>query len=284
MSPSAIALILTAAFLHATWNLLLKSSTDRQIAAWLGNSAGALFYAPLLLWFGPPGNIIAWACLLIGGLTEAIYIYLLTKAYDVGDFSVVYTIARGSAPLFVSLWSMLLLNEGPSLLGFTGIVLAVLGIILVGAPGLGQIKATFSPLAILLALLTGLSIAVYTVVDRIGVQHTVPVSYGITMFMLLSVFFTPYVMKRRAFQTVRVVAVIDRKGIAAVAVLSPLAYLLVLTALSFTPASYVSAGREVSVVIGAMLGWLLLQEPFGLRRTVGAGVVTSGLALLSLAR
>ncbi|HBE29035.1 MAG TPA: hypothetical protein DDW25_09125, partial [Ktedonobacter sp.] len=128
MPLTALGLLLLAAVLHAIWNLLVKNARQKQVFTWWALAVGAVFFAPLLL-LTRVFPIQVWPLVICSGLVEAVYYITLTRAYEHGDFSLVYPMARGTAPAFLVLWAVLFLGERPRPAGFAGLTLLVLGLV-----------------------------------------------------------------------------------------------------------------------------------------------------------
>ena len=211
-------------------------------------------------------------------LLEAAYYWSLAQAYRYGDLSQVYPIARGTAPLVVPLLAVVFLGEHPSPLAIAGIVVIVAGVVLLLAPG--KPMRAMRGRGTLYALLTGVIIAAYSTLDKRGVALVPAPLYAYLLFVGLTVALLPAILPRRA-------AVLGqwrthRGAIVTVGILTPLAYGLVLLALTIAPVSSVAAAREVSVVIAAVLGVVVLREPYGRRRLFGSAWIAVGLGLLVL--
>ena len=272
-------LVLCSAGLHASWNLIVKGEDDKLFSGWLTVLTPALLLSPVLLVTGlPPPE--AWPILLGSAVIHTGYMIALTQAYVHGDLSVVYPVARGLAPILVAVGAPLFLGERLSLTAILGIVLVGGGIAWLGVSA-RRSSASFSGLA--WAVATAVFIASYSIMDKVGVSRTNPVSYIIVLMGANAVFMTPVVLWRRDARLMA--AVWKRRWRSAVlgGLLSIAAYLLVLIAMRLTQVSYIAALRESSVVLAALLGWRVLREPYGGRRILAAIVVTLGLILLVLA-
>src|SRR5512139_1202239 len=173
MTIVSISLLLLAAVLHALSNALIKRSRDKLAFTWWMMTVWAIIGFPLIFFVGhPPPS--GWLIVLVSGLIEAAYFATLTRAYALGDLSQVYPLARGSAPLFVLLWALLLLGERPTPIGVGGICLVVMGLYLVNLPSLSDWKRPllgFKSPAARWALLTGLLISFYSAIDKVGVRY-----------------------------------------------------------------------------------------------------------------
>jgi drug/metabolite transporter (DMT)-like permease len=278
MPVSALALLILAALLHAGWNLLLKNTDHKYIVLWWGLCLASILSLPLLILHWPlPARI--WPYALASALFEAIYDGTLAAAYQKDDFSLVYPIARGGAPALLALWAILFLKETPSPLGKIGLVLITGGLMIVGSSKWwsARKKGIGSAAGIGLAGLVALIISLYSVIDGAAVKLTDAPAYTVLVFVLTAVFGLPVMLKLYGWQAVKVEGRARWLPAAAIGVLSLLAYMLVLIAYSFSPVSYAGAIREISIVFGALAGWLWLKEEFGSMRLVGALVIFVGI-------
>ena len=282
MPFAAIILLLLSATLHAIWNLLLKKSEEKYIAmGWQVILSGLLAFFLLLFTGLPPRSM--WLFATISMILEAIYFILLSNAYSDHDFSLVYPIARGTAPAFLMLWSILFLHEDPTPGGMLGVGLIVCGMIIIGATSLLQNRGSSLHLqGILVALSVALIISLYTLIDGTAVKHGPPLPYALTMFMLVPFITTTYNIRRFGWKQFASAWNGPRIPLILAAILGVVAYLLALIAYTFAPLSYSGAIREVSVVIGAFLGWQFLNEQMGGTRVVGAAVIFAGILVIAI--
>jgi len=282
MPVLAIVLLLTSASLHALWNLLLKRSQEKYSAMGWQVLISGIFAFFLLLFTGfPPRSM--WLLALISMALEAVYFILLSNAYSDHDFSLVYPIARGTAPAFLMLWSILFLREKPTAAGVIGILMIVSGMIIIGATSLIQNRGSRLHFrGVLTALAVALTISLYTFIDGTAVKHGPPLPYALTMFMFVPIMTTSYNVHRFGWKHFAAAWNGPRLPLILAAALGVVAYLVALIAYSFAPLSYSGAIREVSVVIGALLGWLLLQEPMGRTRLIGSAVIFVGILVIAL--
>jgi uncharacterized membrane protein len=282
----AIVLALVAAALHGTWNVIVKVSGDPTTTLTRATAAGALLMTPsaFVAWLvtGRPGlSIEAAELAALSALLELIYIFLLSAAYRRGELSVVYPIARGSAPLLAVLIGFGLLGERlatPQLLG-VGLLLA--GILAVTLP-------QTSGRATLPALLTGVFIAAYTAVDRVGVRLAAPWLYGWLLVSLMGtgLMVTYWVRARLARSTGKPARKapppVTWRQAAVVGLFMWVGYLLVLVALSLAPLSVVAPVRETAVVAVAVWGvWRLRERQAAALKLSGAVATLLGVALLA---
>lgn len=282
MPAVAVFLLLTSASLHALWNLLLKRSQEKYIAmGWQVLISGIFAFLLLLLVGFPPRAM--WIFAIVSMSLEAIYFILLSNAYTDNDFSLVYPIARGTAPAFLMIWSVLLLHEKLTIGGMIGVGLIVWGMIVIGATSLLKAKGNRIQLrGILTALSVALIISMYTLVDGFAVRNGSPLSYGLTMFMLIPVLTTAYNIRRFGWRRFTSVWNGPRIPLIFAAILGVVAYLLALFVYSIAPVSYSGAIREVSVVIGAFFGWQFLGEKMGGLRVIGAIIIFTGILTITI--
>ena len=281
MTPTTLAILFCAALLHSGAHVALKGSKDKLAFSWWELLAILIFYSPVLLtarWAWPPW---VWLIVIASGLVEAAYFYTTSRAYTLGDLSVTYPLARGSAPLFIALWAILFLRERPSALGYAGILTIAAGLFLVNLPSLADVtrplKALAQPAA-RWALAAGLCIGIYSTMDKVGVKFISPLLYIYLILVVTWLALMPFERKRtlaaewRANKWKTIWA-----GIAVVG-----AYTLVLVAMQRSPVSYVGSVREMSVVLTAWLGSTFLGEgKTGLRVTASA-LVVAGILLIAL--
>ncbi|MBI3914064.1 MAG: EamA family transporter [Chloroflexi bacterium] len=294
MPLTALLLVLLSAFLHALYNFLVKSSRDTIAYYWWTIAIGSLSYGAWLIISGN-GIYLAPASVpfyLISALAEIGFFVGMVRGYAVGDLSLVYPLARGLPPILVALWSALILNERLPALGYAGIAIVVAGMFFVSLTANGgdqkfrarDLLDAFRNPATRWALLSGVFIAVYSFTDKLALSNgTPPTVYNFWVFFGNLIGWLPLVWRRSRVQTnfelVRVN--LGHLLVGAAAIIAT--YLFVLTALAMTSASYVTAGRSLAVVIGALLGTLALKEGFGRARVFGAAMIVAGIALMALA-
>ena len=285
MTAFALTLILVAAVVHASWNYFLKRSGGGTVFVWLFASLSALIYAPLaaaiIWWQKPVFGWIHFGLMFASAVLHTAYYMLLDRGYRSGDLSIVYPIARGSAPLITVLCAVLFLQEHPSPVAVAGALLIGGGAVaLTGDPR--KLKQSGNLPAIGFALLTGCMIASYTLVDKVAVwAYLIPPLVQDWATNLGRVFLmTPMALRQK--DEIGPTWRRAKKEIVAVAVLCPLSYILVLTAMVFTPVSYVAPAREISILVAALMGTHLLAEADGRRRLIAAGSMVAGIVCLTL--
>lgn len=275
----SLSLVLLSAALHASWNLIVKSGDDKLVAAWLTVLAAPLVLWPLLCVTGLPSRDI-WPILLGSGAIHAAYNLALVQAYEHGDLSIVYPVARGLAPLFVAMAAPMLLGERLPPVALAAVILVGGGIAWLGCAGHWAVRQLAD---LRWAVMTAVLIATYSMVDKVGVMSSNAATYAVVLFGCNAAVMTPYVLGTRGWKNVATAWHSRRWMLVASGLCSACAYLLVLAAMRLTQVSYIAALRESSVVFGAVLGWRALKEPFGRQRLLAASVVTVGLVLLAIA-
>jgi len=285
MTSFALILIIIAAFCHAAWNLLAKKACGGTAFIWIFASLSSVLYFPLALWLllveKPLISSAHFSLILGSAVLHSIYFILLDKGYRFGDLSVIYPLARGTGPLLSILTAIVLLGEQPTPVALVGALFIGIGILVITGNPLSYEKSD-SRKSILYALLCGTAIAGYTVVDKIAVStYLLPPllmdwSTNLGRVLLL----TPYSLKN--WDKVKEQWATHKKEALGVAILSPLAYILVLTAMVFSPVSYIAPAREISILIGAIAGAKLLSESNLKVRLAGAGIMLLGLIALAI--
>jgi drug/metabolite transporter (DMT)-like permease len=269
----ALALALGAAVVHAVWNLLLARADDTEAATAVALGLSVLLFAipALLLW---DVEADAWPYLAASAAFEVGYVATLAGGLRRGDLSVVYPLARGSAPVLVLAVSAGVLGAATSAWQVAGVVLVAAGVVLVRG-----LRRPEDPRAVLLAFACGACIAGYTVVDSYGLDHAAALPYLWVVMALTAPVYIPLVARARGGAALRAAL---RLETAVTAVFFFGAYLLVLAALRLTEPGPVAAVRETSVVIATGLAAVVLRERVTLWRFGGAALVAGGIALLSV--
>jgi drug/metabolite transporter (DMT)-like permease len=290
MSGIALGIVLISAFLHAGWNYLLKKSDRKIVFIWWFLLASLVLYFPLFAYFYSKAPIppAGWFCIVATGLIHAAYFWFMGGAYQRGDLSLVYPLARGSGPLFVPILAMVLLHEVVAPLGGFGIMLIVAGIYCIHLRAFNG-KAFLEPFralrggASLWALSTGLMIAAYSLVDKVGVGLVYPPVYIYIMVFITWVALTPWILIR---ERGRLREELRRHAgtIVIVGFLSIGTYLMILFALTMSKVSYVAAVREISIVLSAYFGIFYLGEKQGRQKLLGAVLIFLGVVAIGLSR
>ena len=285
MSGPALVLVVCAAILHAIWNALAKRADNQFVFLWCSVSLATALLLPLGLLRLPaepaPANGLPFVAASVA--IHALYFWALGRAYRHGDFSRVYPMARGLGVALVPLVALPLFGEHLSWLGSLGVGLVVLGIVTLGAmPVATTSVARASGAGTFWALVTGLTIAAYSLVDKAGVARLHPMPYIALMGACLSVVLAPVVLAdrpalgrewRRHWRTILVASAMNLTS-----------YLLVLFAFRLSKVGYVVASRELSILFSAFIGSLWLGEGRLAPRLAGASVVLAGVICVALAR
>ena len=278
MTVFVIAIILSAAILHAVWNAIVKTAADRTTTLGLV-ALGHVIPASLMVLLLPLPSSESFPWIIASTVVHFGYFYMLGKAYEHGDLSVVYPIARGIVPALVSLWALILVGESLPGRAWGGIALIALGIQLSSwkalRHGVGRAALGF-------ALGTGVCISVYSVVDGIGVRLSGnTVSYW-AWGAFLHIFVMGFIAIRKRHTLARLPARTWAVGILG-GLVSMTAYGLVLYAKNFAPLGAVSALRETSVIFAALIGFFFLREGNPVRRLGAAILMAAGVALIGTA-
>lgn len=281
MPVSALALLLFAACTHTLWNLFVKRAREKQVFTWWALLVGSTCFSPLLLMVHA-FPLTIWPYVLSSACLEALYYLLLIGAYQYGDFSLVYPLARGAAPALLALWAVLFLGERPSPTGWLGIGLLVAGLVAVGSTSWLRQRKGLPGGALGLALATACCISVYSAIDGAAVRQVPPLSYTVLVISLADLLLTPVVIVRYGQAALLTELRINWGRILLTGVLSLSTYMLVLLAYSFSSISYGGAIREVSVILAAFIGWRWLGEGFGKARLLGAGLIFVGILIIAL--
>ncbi|REF37769.1 DMT family transporter [Thermasporomyces composti] len=273
--------VLTAAVLHAVWNALAHAFTDKLVGVAVLSAGFVVGGLVALPWVGVPARA-SWPALLASSCVHVLYNLSLMRSYRLGAFNQVYPLARGMSPWTVALAAMVVVDEHLSAGQLAGVVVVSVGLgCLVCARG--RPRREELP-AVAAAVVTGLLIATYTVLDGVGVRRAEgPLAYAAWLFVLhgavvvvlVALHKGPSVLLRDIESHWRIGAV---AGTCAVA-----AYGLVLVAQTRGSLAAVAALRETSVIVGAIIGAVVFKEPFGRWRTAATVIVVAGIALLNLA-
>jgi uncharacterized membrane protein len=295
MNLIGIGLLFIAAVFHAISHALIKGAKNSAAFSWLMLGASTVFGFPAL-WFLGTVSIIGWGIIVASGLLEAAYFMSLTKAYSQGDLSSVFPIARGSAPLLTLLWSVLFLNERPTTAGLFGILVIVFGIYL---SRLDRISDWNKPLKNFShggagwALLTGVFISGYTIIDKVGTRYFNPAVYLYLVLGVAWIVQMPFRLNTaRRGQILEEIGYIKHKVwhfdlFPSLRVIGSMglgfaAYALVLLAMRTSPVSYVAPVREMSVLLGAWIGVKFMKEHGSIVRIVAATLIVAGIFIIAL--
>ncbi len=281
MPLGALGLLFGSAILHTAWNLLLKQAGEKYMATWWGMFLGSILFLPALFFIGLPARE-TWLLLSISAFVEAGYFIVLSYAYGDADFSLVYPMARGSAPALIAVWSVLFLHETLTGAGIAGLFIIIAGLMIVGGSTWFELEGKLRLRGVWPALLLAVIISVYSVIDGAAVKRTSPFSYAALIYFVSSAYMTPYILRRHGWQQLKDEFAAYHWRLMGVGALIVVAYLMALEAYRLSSVSYSGAIREVGVVMGAFAGWRFLGEKFGAVRVAGAAVIFGGIVVIAV--
>lgn len=270
--------VLAAALLHATWNALIKlgqSKVTTMFIMTVTQGAGSLFLA---VWAGLPASEV-WFWLIASGVFHAAYKIFLTFAYEQGDLSRVYPIARGTAPMIVLVVSALFLADTLGTFEIVGVIILGIGIVLMGR---GALISGESRKLMPFALLSALSTAGYSIVDGMGARIAGDAVLFVSwMFFLDALIFTPVIFTLRGTH----IAIAPPKAWALgalAAAASVGAYMIAVWAMTVAPIALVAALRETSILFAVLIGWLVFGEKMDRLKAGAAAIIVAGVAATRL--
>ena len=277
METHIIFIVLTAAFFHAVWNASVKLDADKLMVLTGMQVTTCLIVLPLVPLVGLP-HPHSWPYLLASAIFHFGYYLGLANAYRYGDFAQTYPVARGTAPILVTLWGVFVLRETLSGIELASTLGVIAGIMIFATRRLGAVLHQRK--ALLSALTAAFFIAAYTLVDGVGGRRSMNIpAYMVWLSILDGCLLALYVVYRRSFTEVLAQATKWRVNLLG-AVLSLTAYWMVVWAMSQAPIVLVSAIRETSIIIAALIGTYYFKEPAGKRRIVASIVIFASIALL----
>jgi drug/metabolite transporter (DMT)-like permease len=284
MALSAVALVIVAAALHATWHLLVKRTEQRQLFTGWVLAVAALLYSPILLFFAPIAKAV-WPYAVVSAIVQGTYFVLLVRAYERADFSLAYPIARGSAPALLALWGVVFLGEHLNFIGILGLAGLLSGLLIVGLgfPSRRSERFMTNGRAIFIALGVALCISIYSAIDGKVVRDTPVLPYLAFVTVLTGVFVTPFIFAHYGMNQTIACWRAQKLRIIVVGILPSIPYFLVLRVYAISGVSYAGALREVSIVFAALAGRFLLGEPFGALRVAGSLLIFAGIVVIAVA-
>jgi drug/metabolite transporter (DMT)-like permease len=276
--PSIVfAVVILAAFLHASWNAIVKSAGDKLLTTIMVTSAAAGLSAALLPFLTIPAAA-SWPYAVASALLQVVYFLLVAHIYHVADMSQAYPLMRGTAPLIVALVSVVQMGDALSLTAWIGVVGICLGVCSIA---LGNMRKDRK--GVYLALLNALVIAGYTLIDGVGVRRSgSPAAYTLWVFLLTGLPLTLWVATARRSTFVPYLIRYWRLGIVG-GIGTTASYGLALWAMTIAPVAVVAALRETSILFGIVIAGLVLHEHIGPRRVISACIIAGGAAILRLA-
>lgn len=293
MSFSAFGLIILAGLIHAGWNIVAKRAGGDSRFAFFTSILNMLVWAPLGWWLGrdvvPLWGVKEWGIVALSGVLHVLYFVVLLRGYRKADLTVVYPLARGTGPLLSSMIAIVFLGESLSALGALGIAAVVGGVFLI-AGGVGLLRTAAKEHSarvrihkgMFYGVLTGVFIASYTVVDGYAVKFMLlsPILVDYMGNLVRIALLSPVVLRKP--QELKALWKVQWKYALAVAIVSPVAYVLVLYAMQDAPMSHVAPAREVSMLFAALIGGHLLKEGDRTARIFGALLIAMGVTALGL--
>ncbi len=285
METTSLLLVLCSAVLHAIWNFLAKTIPGGAAFVWLLAVVMSVLLLPFsfvyIALYGFEWSALNVGALLLTGVLHLVYFLVLQKGYAVADLSVVYPLARGSGPVFATLGAVLFLHERLSPFSIAGLGLVVAGVLLISGIGRASSDPKKRRDGLVYGITTGVLIASYTVWDGFSVKTLAipPLLLEASSHPIRVIALAGVARKRRA--EIGRIWREHRWKVLAVALISPLGFLLVLYAMRTAPVHIVAPVRELSIVIGVFLGARLLTEEHFRIRLLGAGLILAGIVLLS---
>lgn len=282
MSLVSFLLILLSAFMHAGWNFLTKKNIANKIAmlasgwfaAGLLSLPVALLHTDLTLISPTWVPFFAYTAII-----HALYLYLLGWSYSIGEMSLIYPVARGVGILLTVAIVLLLEIDSISTMGFVGISLLVLGIVLMSFKKHKDIEKRA---AVFVAILVGICVSLYSIVDKMSVLHIPPFFYISVMFFTSPLLLLPVMLTKLKAQTY-VIWKNHKLYSLAIGIVSLITYLMILFALRDSPTPYVVALREISIVFGGLLGIFILNEERNRRKVIGLAMIILGAIVIKIA-
>ncbi|MFE3903394.1 EamA family transporter, partial [Streptomyces sp. NPDC059153] len=264
---------------HASGNAIAHANKD-LLLSFPGNSGGGVEYAGSAAGFVPLPAAGAWPYIIVSAALHVAYMLLLMRSFTLGDFGQMYPIARGTAPLVVTVLAAVFVGERPNAWATAGVAVASAGLVGLALWGIrGSGRRPDWP-ALLAALATGLAIAGYTTIDGVGVRASgTPLGYVAWLMILEGLAIPAYALYRRRAELLPALGPFAVRGLLGAA-LSVTAYGLVLWAQTRAALAPIAALRESSIIVGAAIGTLFFKERFGAPRIAAAGLMVVGIGLM----
>jgi drug/metabolite transporter (DMT)-like permease len=273
---------------HAVWNFLTKRAMDKQVFLWWMLFLRTLVLVPLVaIWAqGISIPLVSLLCATGSAVFYGACVALMGRAYEGGDLSLVYPLSR-SNPVYIPVWAALFLGERLSPLGLAGVAVTCLGVYTVGLEAVSW-KAILSPIRSLntqpsqLALLAAVLASVGACIDKVGVGSVQPFAYVFLFFVMMVVLYSVYILATRGGRAIGREWQVNR-GHVLLGGLFGTSYVLTLLAMATSAVSYVISARQVSVVVGTVLGVWLLKERYGAIRITSSLLICAGVVMIGLA-
>ncbi|WP_327367906.1 DMT family transporter [Streptomyces sp. NBC_01217] len=279
MTPLVAFAVLIAAITHASWNAIAHAVKDQLLSFTLISGCGLLICVPLAC-FAPFPAAGAWPYLLTSAVLHVAYMLLLMRSFTLGDFGQMYPIARGTAPLVVTVLAAVFVGERPDAWATAGVAVASAGLVGLALWGIRGSGSRPDWPALLAAVATGLAIAGYTTVDGVGVRASgTSLGYIAWLIVLQGTAIPLYALHRRRGELAAQLKPFVARGLLGAA-LSVAAYGLVLWAQTQAALAPIAALRESSIIVGAAIGTVFFKERFGAPRIAAAGLMVVGIGLM----
>ena len=286
MTPFSLMLLLVSACVHVVAHVALKRARDRTALVWWVMLWASVLFLPVVFIVRRPLLPSTWGWILLSSVFEATYFWAIAKAYKGGDLSTVYPLARGSAPVFLLVWSVLVLREKLTPWGILGVGVIAAGLYLTNLPYLGAWRQPLRELresAPRWALFAGLSTSLYTAIDKVGIRGVEPMLYTYVALCVTTLWLTPPTLLAVGWKGLKEELAFSRWAAPIAGFTTLAAYALVLYAMQAgTPAAYAGAVREFSVVLAAAIGVIVFKEAKGPGRIVGSLLVAIGVGVIGV--
>jgi drug/metabolite transporter (DMT)-like permease len=282
---AALALILLSGLIHASWNLLAKRAAAGSDFVLLFAALSCVVYAPaaIFLWPAMPAHLpaMAWFAIALSGVVHLLYALCLQRGYQAAELGLVYPIARGTGPMLASLGAIAVLGERLTLTTLTGLLLIVAGIVSLTRQSAGSLDPARTLTGVGYGLLTGVLIALYTLTDAWSVRlaQIPPLLLDYFSNAIRTLLLMPIMVGR--WTQLRTAARDHGRAAFGVALLSPLSYILALTALQMAPVARVAPAREISLLFGVLFGAFFLGEKLTAAKVFGAISIAGGVLVLA---
>jgi len=287
----ALLLVLISAIIHASWNLIMKRSRNKQAFIWWTMVVIVTIYLPLFFVYGRGVSgyfADKWYFPVMSGFFQCAYCILLAHAYEQGDLSIVYPVSRGLSPILIAVFAYLFLHERISMLEIAGIGIVVLGVYVLHLQSLKlsdlirPIKAVAHRRDSQLAIVLGGVISGYHLIDKKGIEGIHPFAYLYLVQVVLLVMLSLFTIPKIGWKTLKLEWKLGKGWIILVAILCFLAYLLILFAMNIAQVNYIGAVRNVSIVVATLFGVLVLKEGFMELRLPASILVVVGIIILTV--
>jgi len=297
MPLKALLLLVLASLLQALSNLFIKESQRKVAFMAIASLISLIFYFPLFIWAHQKSGLMnpaqinfwSWIGIIACGGTGAIYYVFVGRAYDRGDLSVIFPVARGFGPIFILIFALILLREHISLLGLLGILIAVFGSYVIHLPSFRfsdlsvPFKAkAFKSKTFFYSMGAGACTATYSLINKKNLEAVDPLTLIYLIFAFMVLFLFVFLLVKNGSTEIKDEARTNKRNLLLIGILTFFASLLVLYALEISKVSYLGAVRNVSIVFGVLLGSLFLKEGYGKIRFVASLLILGGVFLISV--